>query len=298
MNIKKIVLLGVVFLSAACTAAPPGASDVKPVLPINKIGVKQNEEKVYTEVKDGLEFTVTLNKALFTLQDEITIQVKVTNVSDHDIHSFTGVASDGYVSAGISDAQKFFWLAASTPSEYDIVAPQVMAQGNLRPGASIEYERVLLPKINLGTEQVEAWSGDYLVSAGYWRNLDDTVAVSFPITIESDAAKLMLPEAAEKAAYESEAYKEWFAAHSGKAVAWLEAGVPYVVIKGELVAADQAYCEQVLAECETPSQSTHFENGNWVVNSCSYYGNAPLGICIKVDAVKGNIVSTEYPTLD
>jgi len=54
------------------------------------------------------------------------------------------------------------------------------------------------------------------------------------------------------------------------------------------------YYEQVLTESETPNKSTRFENGNWVVNSVSYYGKLPLGVCIKVDAVKGNIVSTEY----
>lgn len=70
--------------------------------------------------------------------------------------------------------------------------------------------------------------------------------------------------------------------------------MPYVIIKGESMKADLAYYEQVLTESGTPNKSTRFENGTWVVRSSSYYGKAPLGICIKVDAVKGNIVSTEY----
>lgn len=290
---RSMVLLGAVVLSVAFTTAPLAASDKKPDLPIDKISVQQNEETVYTEIKDGLEFTVTLNKARFTLQDEIKVHLKVTNVSDHQIHLFTGVASAGYVSAGISDAEKAFWFASES-SDYDLPVPQVEGQGNLQPGAYIEYANVLLPKINLGTEQIDAWSGEYLVNAGLTRNPDDTVSVSFPITIESDAEKVILPEAAEKIALESADYEKWFSAHSGKAVAWMEGGVPYVILKGEATKADKAYYEQVLAESETPNKGTHFENGNWVVSASSYYGKAPLGICIKVDAVKGNIVSTTY----
>ncbi len=294
MNIRGMALLGVIVLSVAFTAAPLAASDKKPYLPIDKIGVQQNEETVYTEIKDGLEFTVTLNKTRFTLQDEINIHLKVTNVSDHEIPTFAGVAAFGSVSVGISDTGKAFHLAYK-PSKYDLPADQVIAHGNLQPGASIEHERVVLPKINLGTEQIDAWGGEYLVSAGLTRNPDDTVSVSFPITIESDAEKIILPEAAEKVALESADYKKWFSAHSGKAVAWMEGGVPYVVLKGEPAAkADQAYYEQVLEESETPNKSSRFENGNWVINNYSYYGKSPLGIYIKVDAVMGDIVSIEY----
>lgn len=283
MNKIGIWLMSIVILSVAFTTAPIASSDKKLDLHIEQ----QNGEKVYTEIKDGLEFTVTLNKTRFTLQDEINVHVKVTNVSDQEIHTYAGAAADGYVFAGISDAQKSFWLAAYKSSENDLVALQVISQGNLQPGASIEHERVLFPKIDLGTEQIDAWGGVYLVGAGLTQNLDDTVAVSFPITIESDAEKVILPEAAEKAAYESEAYKEWFPAHSGKAVAWMEGGVPYVILKGETTKADKAYYEQVLSESETPYKSTYFEDGNWVVSSYSYYGNAPIGICIKVNGFKG-----------
>lgn len=293
MNKRGIVLLGIIALSVVFGTSPLAASDKKPDLSIGKISVQQNEETVYTEIKDGLEFTVTLNKAWFTLQDEIKVHVKVINVSDKEIHSFAGVAAYGSVSVGISDVGKAFHLAYK-PSKYDLPADQVVSEGNLQPGARIEYERILLPKIELGTEQVDAWSGEYSVSAGLTRNPGDTVFVSFPITIESDAARLMLPEAAEKAAYGSEAYKEWFSAHSGKAVAWMEGGVPYVIIKGESMKADLAYYGQVLTESGTPNKSTRFEKGNWVVSSSSYYGKAPLGICIKVDAVKGDIVSIGY----
>jgi hypothetical protein len=294
MNKIGMGLLSIMILSVAFTSAPLVAADKKPDLPIDKISVQQNEETVYTEIKDGLEFTVTLNKARFTLQDEIKVHLKVTNVSDHEIHTFAGVAAYGSVSVGISDAEKAFHLAYKS-SEYDLPADQIVAQGNLQPGATIEHDRVLLPKINLGAEQVDAWGGDYLVSAGLTRNPDDTVSVSFPITIESDAEKIILPETAEKVALESAGYKKWFSEHSGKAVAWMEGGVPYVVLKGESTAkADRAYYEQVLEESETPSKSTRFENGNWVVNSVSYYGKLPLGICIKVDAITGNIVSITY----
>lgn len=291
MNKIGMRLLSIVILSVAFTTAPLAAPYKSPDLPMDKISVQQNEEAVYTEIKDGLEFTVTLNKARFTLQDEINIHLKVTNVSDHQIHLFTGVASAGYVSAGISDAQKSFWLASES-SDYDLPVPQVEAQGNLQPGAYIEYENVLLPKINLGAEQIDAWGGAYLVSAGLTRNPDDTVSVSFPITIESDAEKVILPEAAEKVALESADYKKWLSEHSGKAVAWIEGGVPYVVLKGAPAAkADRAYYEKVLEDSETPNKSTRFENGNWVVSVSSYYGEAPLSIRIAIDAIKGNIVS-------
>ncbi len=292
MNKRGIVLLGVVALSVAFTTAPVAASDINPDLSIEKISV-QNEETVYTEIKDGLKFTVTLNKARFTLRDEINIHLKVTNVSDHEIHLFTGVASAGYVSAGISDAQKSFWLA-SEPSDCDLPVPQVIAQGNLQPGTSIEYERVLLPKIDLGAEQIDAWGGVYLVGAGLTRNPDDTVSVSFPITIESDAEKVILPEAAEKVAFESADYKKWFSEHTGKTVVWTENNERYAIIKGELSKVGKELYEAILAENEKPNKSTCYENGNWVVNSSSYYGKSPLGIRIKVDAVKGNIVSIAY----
>ena len=115
----------------------------------------------------------------------------------------------------------------------------------MQPGASIEYERVLFPKIDLYGESIDAWSGTYLISAGLTRNPGDTVEVSFPITIESNAKKIILPEDAEKTAYGSEEYKSWFAAHSGKSVAWIEGGQPYVVIKGEFMKADKAFYEKV-----------------------------------------------------
>ena len=292
MNIKGTVLLGVVALSVVLTAATSAESNKKPDLPMDTIRAQQIQETVLNEAKDGLEFTVTLNKARFTLQDEIKVHVKVTNVSDKEIHSFAGVAAYGSVSVGISDTGKAFHLAYK-PSKYDLPADQVVSEGNLQPGASIEYERVLFPKIDLYGESIDAWSGTYLISAGLTRNPGDTVEVSFPITIESNAKKIILPEDAEKTAYGSEEYKSWFAAHSGKSVAWIEGGQPYVVIKGEFMKADKAFYEKVLAESEAPNKITSFKNGNWVFNSTSYYGKEPMCISINVDAVNGNIVFIE-----
>jgi ATP-dependent DNA helicase RecG len=71
MNIKGTVLLGVVALSVVLTAATSAESNKKPDLPMDTIRAQQNQETVLNEAKDGLEFTVTLNKARFTLQDEI-----------------------------------------------------------------------------------------------------------------------------------------------------------------------------------------------------------------------------------
>ena len=88
MNIKGTVLLGVVALSVVLTAATSAESNKKPDLPMDTIRAQQNQETVLNEAKDGLEFTVTLNKARFTLQDEIKVHVKVTNVSDKEIPFF------------------------------------------------------------------------------------------------------------------------------------------------------------------------------------------------------------------
>lgn len=196
--------------------------------------------------------------------------------------------------SGISDTGKAFHLAYK-PSKYDLPAEQVVAEGNLQPGASIEYERVVLPKINLGTEQIDAWGGDYLVGAGLCLNsFYDMVTVSFPITIESDAEKVILPEAAEKVALESADYKKWFSEHTGKNVVWTENNEWYAIMKGELSKVGKELYETILAENEKPNKSTRYENGNWVVRVGSYYGESPMSIIIKVDAIKGNIVSTEY----
>lgn len=295
MNKRGMVLLGVVTLSVILilTTAVFALSNKNPDLPVDEISMQQNQEAVFKEIKDGLEFIVTLDKDRFTLQDEIKVKLKVTNVSDKEIPSFAGVAAYGSVSVGISDEEKAFWLAYK-PSKYDLPADQVVVQGNLQPGTSIEYERILLPKIEFYTEQIDVPGGTYLVSAGLTRNPGDSVAVYFPITIESNAKKILLPIAAEKVAFESEDYKKWFTAHSGNAVAWTQDSERFAIMKGELSKVGKELYEEILAENATPNKSTCFENGNWVVRSSSHYGKSPMSIIIQVDAIKGNIVSTEY----
>lgn len=291
---KGAVLFSVIAFCIAFTPGSPAATNkISPTPPV-KISLPHNQEYTFTEEKDGLEFKVTLNQSRFTLQDEIKVHLKVTNISDKEIPTFAGVASKGCMSVGISDMDKNFRLAYK-PSQYDLPAEQVVAEGILKPGASIEHERILLPKIDFHTEQIEAWGGTYRVGAGMSKGATDYSSVSFPITIESNAKKLIPPEAAEKVAHESKEYKEWFSEHTGNAVLWIEGDQYYQVLKGEVYKGDKSYYEKAASQMKAPMQSTHFENRNWVVRSSSYYGKSPMSIEIKVDAVKGDITSVEYP---
>jgi hypothetical protein len=288
--LSLIILLLIFFVSACGTSSH---EEVKSQKEIDKKTSDTNEE-VYEETKEGLQFSILLNKNQFTTDDEIVIKTKVTNVSDKTITYHAG--SSGGPRCEIKypliripnhEHDKNFVIKPSYVPEPG-ACPADVLERNFEPNDSFEREMVYLPKILLGDDEIEVTSGEYMVEVSF-----AGVSISYPITITSNTKGIIVSSEAEEIAKKHPEVQQWITEHTGESVSKTENEEYHILWYFGWTKTSKEEYEALKEGIYEEEKGISYKDGHWSIVYISKIGRAPHRIEIKVDALEGEVVSIQ-----
>jgi hypothetical protein len=290
MKWLSLIILLLIFFVSAC-----GTSSHEKVTPQKEMDKKASDnEEVYEETKEGLQFSISLNKTQFATDDEIVIKTKVTNVSDKTITYHFG-------SSGGPRCEIEYPLIRIPNHEHDEnfaikpsyvpepgACPGDFLERDFEPNDSFEREMVYLPKILLGDDEIEVTSGEYMVDVSF-----AGISISYPITITSDAKGIIASSEAEKIAKKHPEVQQWIADHTGESISKIEDEEYYILWYFGWTKTSKEEYEALKEGIYEEEKGISYKDGHWSIAYISKIGSAPHRIEIKVDAIEGEVVSVQ-----
>jgi hypothetical protein len=280
-----------IFLLSACgTSNYEGTKQEKP----NDAAAKEAYKVVHEETKDGLQFSISLNKNHFTTDDEIYIKAKVTNISTEPITYHAG-SSGGpqcliqYPLVRIPNTKyNKNLIIKRTDIAEPIACPEDYLEKELEPNDFFEREIVYIPKIRLGNDEIEVTSGEHVIDVSF-----ADAGISYPITISSDAEEIITSTEAEEIAKKHHEVQEWIKNHTGESISKTENGEYYILWYTGWEKTSKKNYGKLKEGIYQEEKNIYYKDGNWNIVYLSKIGNAPHRIEIKVDAVKGEVTSVQ-----
>ncbi|OZM58272.1 hypothetical protein CIB95_01490 [Lottiidibacillus patelloidae] len=151
-----------------------------------------DDELLFIEEKDGLEYKVILNNTTFNEGEEIEVDVTVTNVSNSDISYVSGSSSCPTTGINITIEHKSGkrLLKVAKHAE-DRVCTDDVNFSILKPGETRTLQETFITQYENGNSS-NIQAGEYMVNVGFFTKVN--TIFTFPITITTSTTEVGVNE--------------------------------------------------------------------------------------------------------
>lgn len=180
--IFSIAVFSVMLMASCGTKSMEDATEDKQIMNNNPIENKESPS-IYEVTKENLRFAVTSNQE----DDEIIIQVSVTNVGNDSVEYYVGSSScPQHFGIQVLSQQTENLSLIKQPEEYPICTDDIHSE-TLEPGETVKEEVIILPIEQVDSTVEPAYGNSYEVVVTFnpvTKEWGDPITATIEITIE------------------------------------------------------------------------------------------------------------------